>query len=128
MPIQRIETPTQSNYPISNAVRAGKQHVYTSQVPRDLTTGQILSGADMKTQARQAFSNLRTALQAAGGNLSDVAQLTVYLTDPDNFTAMNEVYGELFEYPYPNRATVVVKALLVPGMLIELVAQAVIEG
>ncbi|MFM0094314.1 RidA family protein [Paraburkholderia nemoris] len=127
MSFQRIDTPTQSNFPISNAVRAGK-HIYTSQVPRDLTTGQILSDADITTQARQAFSNLRTALEAAGGTLSDVVQLTIYLTDADDFAAMNEVYGELFEYPYPNRATVVVKALLVPGMHIELVAQAVIEG
>ena len=127
MSFQRIDTPTQSNFPISNAVRAGK-HIYTSQVPRDLTTGQILSDADMTTQARQAFSNLRTALEAAGGTLSDVVQLTIYLTDADDFAAMNEVYGALFEYPYPNRATVVVKALLVPGMHIELVAQAVIEG
>lgn len=127
MSIERIDTPTQSNLPISNTIRAGK-HIYTSQTPRDLSTGQILSEADMTTQTRQAFSNLRTALQAAGGDLADVAQLTVYLTDSDDFAAMHEVYKELFEYPYPNRATVVVKALMVPGMRIELVAQAVIEG
>jgi enamine deaminase RidA (YjgF/YER057c/UK114 family) len=127
MSIERIDTPTQSNLPISNTVRAGK-HIYTSQTPRDLSTGRILSDADMTIQARQVFSNLRTAMQAAGGGLADVAQLTIYLTDSDDFAAMNEVYKELFEYPYPNRATVVVKALMVPGMRIELMAHAVVEG
>jgi reactive intermediate/imine deaminase len=126
MPIERINTPTQSTLPISNTVRAGNS-IYTSQIPRDLSTGDILTEADMITQARQVFGNLKTAMQAAGGSLADVAQMTIYLVDPEDFADMNRVYGELFDAPYPNRATVVVKALLVPGMRIEIVAHAHIE-
>jgi len=123
MTVQRINSPVQSDLPISNAVLAGRT-VYTSQIPRDPATGQILVDADALTQVRQTFVNLETVMRAAGGTLADVAQLTIYLTDPDDFAALNKVYGEMFEAPYPNRATVIVKALLVPGMRIEIQAHA----
>ena len=127
MPITRIKSPVQSEFPVSNAVLAGNI-VYTSQTPRDPATGRILAEADPITQIRHTFGNLESALRAAGGGLGDVAQLTVYLTDPDDFAAMNEVYKEMFPAPYPNRATVIVKALLIPGMRIELQAHAYIDA
>jgi enamine deaminase RidA (YjgF/YER057c/UK114 family) len=123
VPIQRIQTPTQFPFPISNTVRAGTS-IFTSQTPRDLKTGEILVEMDMTTQCRQVFGNLKTAMEAAGGGLADVAQLTVFIVDADDFADMNRVYVEMFPAPYPNRATVVVKALLVPGMRIEIMAHA----
>ena len=63
-------------------------------------------------------------MAAAGGSLADVTQVLIYLTDPADFNQMNQVYREFFSPPYPNRATVIVAALLVPGMRIEIVVHA----
>ena len=77
-----------------------------------------------RLQAELTFDNLKRTLEAAGGTLEDVTQVLVYLTDPAAFPGMNEVYRRFFSQPYPNRATVVVAGLMVPGALIEIVAYA----
>ena len=56
--------------------------------------------------------------------MSDVVQVLIYLTDADDAPAMNAVYRSFFDAPFPNRVTVVVAALLIPGAKIEMVAQA----
>ena len=56
--------------------------------------------------------------------MRDVTQLIVFLIDPDDLPGFNEAYGEFFSDPFPNRSTVIVKALLAPGMRIEFVAYA----
>lgn len=60
--------------------------------------------------------------------MADVAQITIFLTDAADAAGMNEVYAEAFSAPYPNRATVVVKELLSPGMKIEMVVHACVGG
>ena len=52
--------------------------------------------------------------------MRDVTQLNVFLIDPDDLPGFNEAYREFFSDPFPNRSTVIVKALLAPGMRIEL--------
>jgi enamine deaminase RidA (YjgF/YER057c/UK114 family) len=74
-------------------------------------------------QTRVTLDNLRRATEAAGGSMDDVVQVQVYLTSPDDFPAMNEVYRQAFREPYPNRATIIA-GNLIPGGLIELVARA----
>ncbi|MCR6671868.1 RidA family protein [Devosia ginsengisoli] len=74
-------------------------------------------------QTKVTLDNLKRALEAAGGSIDDVVQIQVYLTDASNFKAMNEVYAGYFKSPYPNRASLVA-GNLIPGGLIEIVAQA----
>ena len=50
--------------------------------------------------------------------------MLIYLTDPAVFQGMNAVYRRFFAKPYPNRATVIVAGLMVPGAVIEIVAYA----
>jgi 2-iminobutanoate/2-iminopropanoate deaminase len=126
MPIERVKSPLQSNLPISNAVRAG-QHIFTSQVPRVPSTGEILSDGDIAKQARQTFENLKIVMESTGGSLADVAQLTIFLIAAEDAAEMNRAYREYFTEPFPNRVTVVVKALLVEGMRIELTAQGYVD-
>jgi enamine deaminase RidA (YjgF/YER057c/UK114 family) len=57
MPIERVKSPLQSNLPISNAIRAGK-HIFTSQIPRVPSTGEILTDRDTGKQSRQTFEKL----------------------------------------------------------------------
>jgi len=105
--------------PVSTAVRANGM-IFTAQIPKD-AHGEIVDG-DIRVQTRQMLRNLETTARSAGASLKDVAQVTLFIVDPEDFTAMNEVYGEFFEAPYPNRATVVVKRLIGPTMLIEMTA------
>lgn len=120
-----LNTPLQSTLPISNAVRV-KDMIYTSQIPRIPATGEVMTSGDVVAQAHQTFENLRTVLQSVGGSLANVVQMTVFLTDAADGLGMNSVYKEYFSAPYPSRATVVVKALMVPGMLIEITSQALV--
>jgi 2-iminobutanoate/2-iminopropanoate deaminase len=126
MPIERVKSPLQSNLPISNAIRAGK-HIFTSQIPRVPSTGEILTDRDTGKQSRQTFENLKAVMESAGGSLGDVAQLTIFLVEAEDAAEMNRAYREYFTEPFPNRATVVVKALLVEGMRIELTAQGYVD-
>lgn len=96
--------------------------LYTAQIPmRD--DGSIETGP-IEQQAEVTFDNLKRTLEAAGGSLDDVTQVLIYLTDPAVFTGMNAVYRRFFAKPYPNRATVIVAGLMVPGAVIEIVAYA----
>lgn len=111
--------------PINDCVRAGDQ-VWIVVVAEDPETGDIVQG-DIEIQARQALLNLQQAVRAAGGELTDLVQVQVFLIDRADAKGMNKVYAEFFNVqPYPIRATVVVKELLADGLRIEIVATAVI--
>ena len=62
-------------------------------------------------RARQVFKNLKAIAEAAGGGLNDAVKITIFLTDLDNFAAVNEVMAEYCDEPYPARAAVQVSAL-----------------
>jgi 2-iminobutanoate/2-iminopropanoate deaminase len=96
--------------------------LYTAQIPIT-ADGKIESGS-IEKQADLTFDNLKKTLEAAGGTLADVTQVLVYLTGKEHFVKMNEVYRRYFSKPYPNRATVIVAGLMVPGAVIEIVAYA----
>ncbi len=115
-----------SSAPINDCVRAGN-HVWLVVVAEDPTTGAIVEG-DIEAQTRQALSNLKQAVTAAGGALTNLVQVQVFLIDSADAPGMNRVYAEFFDTkPYPIRATVVVKELLAKGLRIEITATAVIE-
>ena len=72
---------------------------------------------------KQAFENCRAVLQAAGADFKDVVKTTVFLTNMDEFAAVNEVYKQYFAVPYPARSCVEVSRLPVGALVeIELVA------
>jgi len=94
----------------SQAIRAGSTVYLSGQIPLDPTTGELVTG-DMEAQVRRVFDNLRAVALAAGGDLSNVVKLTVYLTDLAHFALVNRVMAEYFSQPYPARAAVGVAAL-----------------
>lgn len=96
--------------PYSQAVRAGDTVYLSGQIPLDPGTGLLVEG-DISVQARRSFENLKAVCEAAGGSLNDVVRLGLYLTDLDNFAAVNAVMGEFFQAPYPARSTVEVSGL-----------------
>lgn len=96
--------------PYSQAIRAGNLVFMSGQIPLDPATGAPVGGS-FADQARQVFSNLAAVAQAAGGDLSRVVRVTLYLTDLARFGEVNEVMAQFFDPPYPARATVEVSAL-----------------
>src|SRR5512141_1638636 len=85
--------------------------VYTAgQIALDPATGEVVAGG-VSEQTERVFANLGAILQAAGTSLASVVKTTVYLTDMNDFKAMNEVYARAFGDHRPARSTVAVAAL-----------------
>lgn len=93
----------------SQAVRAGNTVYLSGQIGLDPTSMQMVEG--IEAQIVQVFENLKAVCEAAGGGLSDLVKLNVYLTDLSNFAKVNEIMGRYFNQPYPARAAVGVKEL-----------------
>lgn len=104
--------------PYSQAIVAGDFVFASGQVPIDPATGMFAEGG-IKEQTRQSLTNVSNVLAEAGIDLSHVVKTTVFLSDMDNFAAMNEVYAQFFSEPYPARSAVAVKTLP-KGALVEI--------
>lgn len=79
---------------------------------------------DIREQTRAVIENIRDLLQAAGGDLSDLVNLTTYLVNMNDFAGYNEVYGTYFDETGPARTTVAVHQLPHPHLLIEIACTA----
>ena len=90
--------------------------------PRDAATDAIPNG--IEAQTRQTLDNLVHSPECAGLGLEAVPQVLIYVTDRSYLAAVNAIYGEYFQAPYPNRAAVVVAGLAREEMLVELVVYA----
>ena len=112
-----LPTPSQ---PFSWAVKASGTLLFTAHGPVR-ADGSVHTGA-VEDQARLTFTNLRNAVQAAGGYMDDVAQMLIYILDVADMPVIDRVYREFFASPYPSRSSAVVAALVVPHMKIEIVA------
>lgn len=95
--------------PYSQAVQAGVSLYVSGQIPVDPSTGKMAD--DISLQARQSLENLKAILEASGYSLSDVVKTTVFVTDINNFNAINAVYAEYFPKEAPARSFVAVKDL-----------------
>jgi 2-iminobutanoate/2-iminopropanoate deaminase len=96
--------------PYSQAIRAGSLLFVSGQVPIDPASGAIVDG-DIAAQTRRVLQNVGAILEAAGVSFDHVVRTTVFLTDMNDFAAMNEVYATCFTSPAPARATVQVSRL-----------------
>ena len=108
-PIHSNEAPNAIG-PYSQAVRVGDTVYLSGQIPLDPQTMELVEG-DIGARARRVFDNLAAVMQEAGGSLSDIVKLTIYLVDLEQFGQVNEVMAEYFDAPFPSRATVAVAAL-----------------
>lgn len=109
--------------PYSHAVEAGKFVYLSGQTPIDPNTGKLLE-KDISAQTAQCFQNLFAVLSAGGLTPDDVVKVNVFLTDMNDFSAMNEIYAQQFNPPYPARSTIGVAALPLGAKLeIEMIAR-----
>lgn len=94
----------------SQAVRTGQTVYLSGQIPLIPETMQMQTG-EMEAQIRRVFDNLQAVAKAAGGSLSDMVKLNVYLIDLGHFALVNQIMAEYFQEPYPARAAVGVASL-----------------
>ena len=94
----------------SQAVKVNNTVYLSGQIPLDPETMEIVSD-DIAAQISQVFDNLTAVCDAAGGDLSSIVKLNIFLTDLSNFPIVNEIMGQYFEEPYPARAAIGVRAL-----------------
>jgi 2-iminobutanoate/2-iminopropanoate deaminase len=95
--------------PYSQAVTFGNLVMTSGQIP--LTPDGTPVEGGIEAQTRQVLDNLVAVLAAAGTDLGRVVKTTVFLADMNEFAAMNAVYAEYFQAPYPARSTVQVARL-----------------
>lgn len=94
--------------PYVQAVKAGGLVITSGQLPIDPATGAFPEG--IQAQTRQSLTNVRAILEEAGLTMDDVLKTTVFLSDMNNFAAMNEVYATFFT-SFPARSAVEVARL-----------------
>ncbi len=96
--------------PYSQAVASGNLLFLSGQIA--LVPGTTaLNNATLQDETHQVMRNLEAVLQAAGLDFTNVVKTTIFLSDMDLFTQVNEVYGSYFTGSYPARETVAVKGL-----------------
>jgi len=119
-----LTSPTASAIgPYSHAIDDGTHVFCSGQTPIDPATGALREGG-VDDQTHQCFDNLFAVLADGGLTSDDVVKVNVYLTDMNDFEAMNEAYATRFTSPPPARTTVGVAALPMNARVeIELVAK-----
>jgi 2-iminobutanoate/2-iminopropanoate deaminase len=102
---QRIlTTPSAPSSPLySQGVKVGSTIYVSGMVGMDPVTKQM-AGATIQEQTQQALRNCQAIVEAGGGTLADVVQVTVLLTSPADFAGMNEAYAKVFATDPPARA------------------------
>jgi len=109
--------------PYSHAIDDGRYVFCSGQTPLDPATGRLRDGGP-EEQAHQCLDNLFAVLDAGGLTPAHVGKVNVFLTDMDDFAAMNAVYAERFQEPYPARTTIGVASLpLGASIEMELIAR-----
>ena len=91
--------------PYSQAIRANGFIFCSGQIPIDPAAGAVVA-ATAADQARQAITNLQKVLEAAGSGLDKVVKTTVFISDMNDFAALNAVYAEMFGDTKPARSCV----------------------
>jgi len=96
--------------PYSQAIKANGLIFASGQIALDPSTMQIVEGG-IREQTERVLKNLAAVLQASGSSLDQVVKTTVFLSDLNDFTDMNETYGRFFGATPPARSTVEVSRL-----------------
>ncbi len=98
--------------PYAQAIVAGGFVFCSGQIPLDPSSGELVGGHDVREQTHRVLRNLGAVLEAAGSGLDRVVRTTIFLSNMDDFAAVNEVYASYFDASAPPaRATVEVARL-----------------
>ena len=110
----------------SQGVKVGSTIYVSGTTGMDVATKQ-LAGATIQEQTRQALRNCKAIVEAGGGRLADVVQVTVLLANPADFAGMNEEYAKVFATEPPTRAVTKLGVEL-PNVLVSIMMTAHVEA
>ena len=111
----------------SRAVKVGA-HVFVSGTTATDGNGGIVGSGNAEAQTTQCLKNIAAALQRAGAQLSDVVRTRVYVTNIDDWEKIGRAHGAVFGAIRPASSMVEVARLIAPELLVEIEADAIIEG
>ena len=95
--------------PYAQAQIVGNLVFASGQIPIIPETGELAKG--LEAQAHQSFKNVTELMKAAGTSIDKVVKVTLFITDMNNFAAINAIYAQYFKEPYPARSCVEVARL-----------------
>ena len=111
----------------SRAVRVG-DHVFVSGTTATDASGAIVAPNEAYAQTVQVLENLKRALERAGASMSDVVRTRMFVTDIAQWREYGRAHGEYFRDVRPATSMIEVKALIDPGMMIEIEVDALVSG
>jgi 2-iminobutanoate/2-iminopropanoate deaminase len=121
------DRPQQRGYSLAVITEGGKTIWLAGQTATVDDAGKSLA-ADLDGQVRQVFKNLDRTLQQAGGKLSDMVQMTVFITDVRYGDRLTQIRREIFGDNFPGSALITITALANPDAKVEIQGFAVIGG
>ena len=110
--------------PYSQGIKVGNIIITSGQLPIDVATGEFPEG--IEAQTLQSLKNCQAILEEAGASMANVVKTTVFLSDMNNFAAMNGVYATFFDGDCPARSAVQV-ARIPKDALVEIECIALVD-